>query len=54
MKDVVFRTKHPKPWAYDPVAASGRFEGFMSHFHCSKKKIDVGGLDIKKLFGEIK
>ena len=41
-------------WAYDSVAASGRFEGFMSHYHCSKKKIDVGGLDIEKLFGEIK
>ena len=41
-------------WSYDPIAASGRFEGFMSHYHCSKKKIDVGGLDIKKLFGEIK
>ena len=43
-----------KKWAYDPIAASGKFEGFMSHFHCSKKKIDVGGLDIEKLFGEIK
>ena len=34
-------------WAYDAEAASGRFKGFMNHFHCSKKKIDVGGLDIE-------
>ena len=41
-------------WAYDKVAASGKFKGFMNHFHCSKKKIDCGGLDIQKLLGEIK
>ena len=40
-------------WAYDKVAAGGRFEGFMNHFHCSKKKIDVGGLDIEKLLLEV-
>lgn len=34
-------------WAYDPECASGNFKGFMNHFHCSKKKIDVGGLDIE-------
>ena len=34
-------------WAYDPECASGKFEGFMNHFHCSRKKIDVGGLDIE-------
>ena len=41
-------------WAYDKVAASGKFKGFMNHFHCSKKKIDCGGLDIQKLLGDIK
>ena len=41
-------------WAYDSDCASGKFKGFMNHFHCSKKKIDCGGLDIKKMLGEIK
>jgi len=41
-------------WAYDKVAASGKFKGFMNHFHCSKKKIDCGGLDIQKILGEIR
>ena len=41
-------------WAYDTYAASGKFSGFMNHFHCSKKKIDCGGLDMKKLCEELK
>ena len=41
-------------WAYDSEAASGRFKGFMNHFHCSKKKIDCGGLDIEEILNEIK
>jgi len=41
-------------WAYDSYAASGRFKGFMNHFHCSKRKIDCGGLDIEELLGELK
>jgi len=41
-------------WAYDSDCAAGRFKGFMNHFHCSKKKIDCGGLDIEKLLNEIK
>lgn len=41
-------------WAYDSACARGTFRGFMSHYHCSKKKIDVGGLDIEKLLSEIK
>jgi len=41
-------------WAYDKEAASGRWKGFMNHFHCSKKKIDCGGLDIEKLLEELK
>ena len=41
-------------WAYDKEAASGRWKGFMNHYHCSKKKIDCGGLDIEKILGELK
>ena len=41
-------------WAYDSSAASGSWRGFMNHFHCSKKKIDCGGLDIEKLVNDIK
>ena len=41
-------------WAYDKAAASGKFSGFMNHFHCSKKKIDCGGLDIRKMLMEMK
>ena len=42
------------PWAYDSEAASGRFKGFMNHFHCSRKKIDVGGLDIQARLDSLK
>ena len=41
-------------WAYDTYAASGKFSGFMNHFHCSKKKIDCGGLSMKDLCEELK
>ena len=41
-------------WAYDKNAASGKFKGFMNHFHCSTKKIDCAGLDIDVLLKEIK
>ena len=41
-------------WAYDSDCGNGRFRGFMNHFHCSKKKIDCGGLDIEQLLKEIK
>ena len=41
-------------WAYDSEAASGRFKGFMNHFHCSKSKIDVGGLDIEERLERLK
>lgn len=27
----------------------GKYQGVISHYHCSKKKIDCAGLDIKKL-----
>jgi hypothetical protein len=31
----------------------GKFEGFVSHYHVSKRKIDCAGLDIKALLDEI-
>ena len=31
----------------------GKFAGFVSHYHCSKKKIDCAGLDIKNLIDEV-
>lgn len=36
-------------WGYDTEAGSGRFLGFMNHFHCNKQKIDCGGLDIEEI-----
>lgn len=41
-------------WAYDKLAGSGKFYGFMNHFHCNKRKIDCGGLDIEKIMGKLK
>lgn len=43
-----------KKWAYDSHTASGKFKGFMNHFHCSTKKIDCAGLDIAEILKEIK
>ena len=34
--DVPYKSPENK-WAYDTDAAAGRFKGFMSHYHCSKK-----------------
>jgi len=34
--------------------ASGRFKGFVSHYHVTKKKIDCAGLDINSMLKEIK
>ena len=34
-------------------AADGRFEGFISHYHLTTRKIDCAGLDIKKLLEEL-
>lgn len=34
-------------------AASGQFEGFISHYHLTNRKIDCAGLDLKKLLMEI-
>lgn len=34
-------------------AASGRFEGFVSHYHLTNRKIDCAGLDLKKLLKEV-
>ncbi len=35
-------------------AAAGRFKGFISHYHLTRRKIDCAGLDINKLLKEIK
>jgi len=35
-------------------AASGRYKGFVSHYHLTKRKIDCAGLDIQKILEEIK
>ena len=32
----------------------GKFQGIVSHFHCSKSKIDCAGLDIQELINEVK
>jgi hypothetical protein len=34
-------------------AADGRFEGFVSHYHLKRGKIDCANLDLKKLLKEI-
>ena len=36
------------------AAVSGKFNGFISHYHLTKKKIDCAGLDLKALLEEIK
>lgn len=41
-------TKVSKP------VADGRFEGFVSHYHLTNRKIDCAGLDLKKILGGIK
>jgi len=33
--------------------ADGKFEGFISHYHLKKSKIDCAGLDLKKILEEI-
>ena len=38
---------------YEQDVAYGKFEGFVSHYHVSKTKIDCAGLDIKALMDEI-
>ena len=41
-------------WAYDSDCGAGKFRGFMNHFHCSKRKIDCGGLDIESILNDLK
>jgi dihydroorotate dehydrogenase len=36
------------------AAVSGRYNGFISHYHLTNRKIDCAGLDLKKLLEEIK
>ncbi len=40
--------------AYTSTVSSGKFKGFVSHYHITKRKIDCGGLDIEQLLEEIK
>ena len=40
--------------AYTSQVSSGRFKGYVSHYHVTKKKIDCGGLDIEKLLEDLK
>ncbi len=39
---------------YEQDVAYGKYEGFVSHYHISKGKIDCAGLDIKTLLDEVK
>ena len=39
---------------YEQQVAYGKFRGFVSHYHVSKRKIDCAGLDIKTLLDEVK
>ena len=39
---------------YEQQVAYGKYEGFVSHYHISKGKIDCAGLDIKTLLDEVK
>lgn len=39
---------------YVQEVAYGNFEGFVSHYHISKNKIDCAGLDLKTLLDEVK
>ena len=34
--------------------ASGRFKGFVSHYHITRKKIDCAGLDIQVMLDSMK
>jgi len=36
------------------AAAANRFNGFVSHYHISKKKIDCAGLDIEGILSELR
>jgi hypothetical protein len=38
---------------YEQDVAYGKFSGFVSHYHVSKRKIDCAGLDIRILLDEI-
>jgi len=41
-------------YALDADAAKNRYNGFVSHYHLTKRKIDCAGLDLKTLLEEIK
>ena len=39
---------------YVQVVVYGKYHGIVSHYHCSKRKIDCAGLDIHTLIQEVK
>ena len=41
-------------YTVDQAAYKNKFNGYVSHYHLSKGKIDCANLDLKKLLGEIK
>ena len=41
-------------YALDTAASKNRYNGFVSHYHLTKRKIDCAGLDLKALLEEIK
>jgi len=38
---------------YEQSVVYGNYKGIVSHYHCSKKKIDCANLDIKKLLDDL-
>ena len=40
--------------AVSSSVASNRFQGFVSHYHITRRKIDCAGLDINSMLKEIK
>jgi len=38
---------------YEQSVVYGNYKGIVSHYHCSKKKMDCANLDIKKLLDDL-
>ena len=45
---------HGTSTTVDSKASRGTFEGFISHYHITRRKIDCAGLDLLKLANEVK
>jgi len=41
-------------WAVDDECKANKFQGFCSHYHLTRRKIDCAGLDIEAMLEEIK